>query len=891
MLPYEQAVSQAPSYSNYEVESEALVSALKIYGSFFAGSFLLYIVIRQRFPLLYNFRNNVTEFNTPLAEKTHGPVRWIWCIFKHSDEEIFQYCGMDGIVLIRILRLGLKMSYVGIFNSIYLFPVYGVDCKTSQCGQANVEGNPLGKYGLNNVDKNSGALYATTVSAYVLFLSAMYFLYYEFEWFTEARHEFLRKPRPDNYTIYVANIPQEYRSDVALLEYFQTIFGDNDVIDTKIAREIPILEEKVATREEVLKKLESATYLQNTDSVNQSKYDSSCERDLDQLNSEISSVISQIEVRMSKEVDEFKRKRFTLSKFFSKKNIIMDEVYSDNDSVREGTVTNVNLAADSTRVGITVDMKNLAADSAKVGIVADMKNVAADLTNVPDSTKAALKAGWNLFHPSDEDQEGKPRDAGFVSFSRLWCKAQAIQILHDRIPFTFNTSHAPLPKNIYWGNVGLPRKQIQVGVIISNALWLALCIFYSVPVAAISFAASLEHVPFLTFLEGASQFVKDMLTILRPLLLILVSVSIPPILKLFSKYEGHISLTALEAALYSKYAVFLIIQFFYFQTLIRSLIGNFDNLKDDLSAISNTLGSEVPKQVGTLISYVLLRTFLTCILELLRVAPVIFSVLRRLVGPNLTKKERNSTWMGFLSPLSVPRTLNYPVAMSYLMINFMCLFVFSCIAPIMSVILVFVFLLLNLTYRNQLIYIYSHENDTGGQLWVRFMKLIISCMIVSEYTLIAIISSKEGYIASLCMVPLLIITVYFSKYFEEEHYKLTQYLPSILCQKADDDNYEQDLSFVKGKYVQPALMKDQVDDKRETFVLYDAEEQRIEEPALVFPSENSKRAMKKKVSFGADDLSCSGRCEPMISETSSILYDPEEEPTRPISRTKSTSGT
>ena len=46
-------------------------------------------------------------------------------------------------------------------------------------------------------------------------------------------------------TAYVEHIPREYRSDARLLEYFQTIFSKERVLDAKIAVGIENLEKKL----------------------------------------------------------------------------------------------------------------------------------------------------------------------------------------------------------------------------------------------------------------------------------------------------------------------------------------------------------------------------------------------------------------------------------------------------------------------------------------------------------------------------------------------------------------------------------------------------------------------------------------------------------------------
>lgn len=189
---------------------EVIRLTLKIYGSFFGVAFCIYTVVRPKFPLAYNFCNSVKEYNTNLARNHYGHLKWLWKNLQHSDDEIFDNCGLTALVLIRFLRMGIKVAAVGIFNSIYLIPVnlYGCDDELDECKSIS---DNIEKIGLGHTRQGSLSLLATTVAAYIMFGSAMYFIYYEFEWFTAARHKFLTQPRPDNYSVYVGHIPKKYR--------------------------------------------------------------------------------------------------------------------------------------------------------------------------------------------------------------------------------------------------------------------------------------------------------------------------------------------------------------------------------------------------------------------------------------------------------------------------------------------------------------------------------------------------------------------------------------------------------------------------------------------------------------------------------------------------------
>jgi len=865
-------------------QTSSVLQGLKVWGSAFLICLTLYVIVRPRFPLAFNFRNTVQKFNTPLASENHGTIGWIWRIFKYSDDEIFENCGMDGIVLIRILRLGMKLSIVGVINAIYLLPIYVFGCpkenNVDYDGVCKIKRDKISNSGLNHLAHESDSLYAVTIAIYVLFGSAMIFLFQEFEWFTKTRHKFLALARTNNYTIYVAHIPEEYRSDIALLEYFQSIFGADAVVDAKIARNIPILDSKVALRETTRTNLESAMNVQNIKGkdpyhvLKTGKIVDSIphyELQIQELNSEISILFSDIDAIKLKEEKEYVERRDQLSKI----------VYQDTVPL---SPSNENVSSDdpvgsaSANEGIMYNFKDLTIDSAKAPLQA---------------VKVPLQAVKGVYDLLKSTEEGSARDAGFVSFSRLCCKAQALQTIHDQTPFTFEVVKAPLPNYIFWKNVGLSHKNQQIGTIITTTLWVALCIFWTVISAALSGLVEIENLEKAwPDLKNASEKLRTFLTNLQPILVVLSTALVPPIMRVILRYEGHISLTALEASLYSKVSWFFIVQVFYMQAISGSVLKKLKDLRDDpAEVLTEDLGRTIPSQVGRFISYVLVKTFSQCIFELTRVGPVLLSLLRKCFGPNLTEKESQRTWMG-LSPLTVPTTLDYPRAMSYIMLNFIFLLVFSCIAPIMSFISVVIFLLHALIYRNQLIYTYSHENDSGGQFWESFMKIMIVMMVISEITLIFIVSTRGGIGPAILLLPLLAITFFFSRYLHKEHFRVTEHLPSVLCMKEDLKNRNLDISFLKGKYSQPALVEREIslggDDSEKGRKSEAHSTQDFEERLIMSTSDNCVHPSEESVSFRGDNAGSNDSVELRESEVSNI-YNLEEQACTPEILQKSAS--
>lgn len=637
---------------------------------------------------MYTFNSTPHGEQTELARNRHGVFNWMWNIFKATDDEIFHNCGFSAIVYLRFLRLGFKLSAWGILNSIYLIPinVYGCDAEDDPCSDLK---DAINRASVGNVSSNNPSLLATTFAAYVIFGKAMHLIFKEFRWFTKYRHKFSTKARPDNYTVYVSHIPEEYRSDIALLEYFRSIFSHEDVLEAKIALDLFNLDKKVSRREAVLKRLEHAINIRNIKGY-EPTYMAETGAELHELNEEISNVVTQVESAKNQEKDKFMRAMLMangikcnsnssqqsfdrsdklrrhassrhllntddLSQGEDDEKIVVEDIRlsktnltnSDidltlSDSGHEGLdeVPSIGVAYGTEHLqtvnseeepfiqdGIPIDpslistpkprakhkrqitfsslgsattksltkamekgmkVKKMVGKSVEhvgkysiqigqtvAGRVNDSailvkkvagKRVKKSIVNVTDlavfSAQLATKASSRLTRLLLNTDDGKVRESGFVTFTKLSTKAQCAQIIHHESPYKFLVKDAPLPKDIIWDNVGLSHEEIHTGIIAANAATVGLMVVWTIPVAfftSLSEAESLKEVlPALEKVIEKHPWVATFLAQLSPLLLVLLTELVPVVLSIVCRYEGHIGKNTWDASLLTKISIFLV---------------------------------------------------------------------------------------------------------------------------------------------------------------------------------------------------------------------------------------------------------------------------------------------------------------------------------------------
>lgn len=885
---------------------EVIRASFRVYGSIFAVVFVIFLVGRRYYRAAFNVLGSSDETRTPLCgdEYYGGWISWMWLVFRPTDDELFEHCGMDAVVFIRTLRYGMKVAAVGALNSIYLMPVYA----KSGGEQTQIESVTLG-----NIPESSPALIAATIASYVVFGAAMYLLKKEFAWFTKRRHAFMSKARPDNYTAFVKHIPPDLRSDDALLDYFRQVFSFDVVVDARVAVDVPALEKLVAEREDVSNKLEHAINILNVNGerprhkklskrgccsggVGAETVDSidTWTAKLEKLNEDVAESIDAIvrkncpegpafgrdlEIALAESVcfqsaQKHRRSLEAETRSLSSQHHSLNGEFSvaaatagGNSTVLgfEGTAmySNAGVLQAPTQDAIKenpeeVDFREeddtVSGGSSRTdgkggkkskkpwkfkGVTG--KTTTEALKSVGGAAGAATSGALAASKFVLGGEDGKVRDAGFVSFSTLKARASAVQMLHHPAPFTMQVTEAPLPKDVFWANVGLPNKAQQIGSVVAFALTATLCIFWTVPVSFLAALGSVEKLteifPFLEDWLLAAPWLSMFLAQLQPLLLVIIVGLLPPILTLFSKREGHISEARLSASLFSKLSIFLLIQIFFVQMISGTILQELEAMLNDPLSIISLLATALPQQAQSFMQYVIVQTFLNLGFEIIRIGPIIIAWIRRRFGPNLTEKERSSPWMG-LDPICIAQEMDFADVQANLILYYMILFVYSVLSPFTAFVMGGAFFLFSMCYRHQLLFVYSTDNDTGGQLFTRFAKLVMTCVIIAEITMFGVLSLKKGVIAAPAMIPLIVLTVFFNMYLKQQHYYVTEHLPSIICVEQDVSNMgELDRDFVKGEYLQPALQTRYM--QPDNMSTLGSSASRQQEPMLFFTPEHS----------------------------------------------------
>jgi calcium permeable stress-gated cation channel len=231
-----------------------------------------------------------------------------------------------------------------------------------------------------------------------------------------------------------------------------------------------------------------------------------------------------------------------------------------------------------------------------------------------------------------------------------------------------------------------------------------------------------------------------------------------------------------------------------------------ESLAENPNQVIQILARALPGQSGYFMQLLIVSTCIGSLMELFRVVPLVQSVLRANLGRRLTQKERNRR-VGILRPLSNVDKIYFSRVQSRYLLYFMVMFVYSMISPLINWFCVFLFLFASCVYRYQFVFNYPNTPDSGGTVWLYFVRVILACMVIAQLTLMGFLALKGSVVGASLMVPLVVMTILFIIYLSSCYFRIGEYLPARACLNQDLANADNGVEYdeFKKKYQNPAL--------------------------------------------------------------------------------------
>lgn len=708
---------------------------------------------------------------------------WIWPLIKISDEDMLTNVGLDALLMLKFVTMGIKIFAVcTIFGIIVFVPI----TMTSDYTRLGNETSPLDRLSISVIEPDSNKIIAYLIFAYVFTFVTFFFLNRNYNNYIYLRAKYLLKQSKSmvSRSVIVTGIPDHLRSDQALADYYENL-GVGPVESCYVVRTIHRLNTMIKKRAQALINLEEAYAKYWGNPCRIAGYDP--DRILD-------------DVDMYKRVLDLAEKRPDSSSDEEEQ----DEL--DGEKSEEGSSTlKVKKLKKKKKLGNTTFFKGLvepmnlkkAAKSkrplVRVGGFLGMGGKKVD----------AIEYYTKLFDDLDKivmERRNSPNfemtNVAFVTFESMSSAIIASQIAINPEPFACRTSMACEPRDVLWSAIAIRGRERIIRETIIWTITVVVCLTWFLPVTAIStlmsiptiakinpeLGARMENIPAVRVIFG---------TFIPPLVLNIFTSVLPLLFDTMGYYQGLRSRSAVAESTLSKQYFFLIFFTLIFYSVAGTTVWTVLNLfATDPQAITTMLAEILPKLAPFFINYTILQGFLIMPLNLLLLGAIIIRGFYHLFICSTPREyaENRAPW-----------AFNYGIGYPVPLLVFAIVFEYSLICPIILLFGTVYFCFTYVVYKYQFLYVYFRPYEAAGKLWTMVIPRVIFTLVLFQLTMIGLFLLRANYILAGLMVPLVLITILYRYLLSVAYSKNAHNLPMQLLKDnlqklptSDDEESDED---------------------------------------------------------------------------------------------------
>ncbi|KAB2003435.1 hypothetical protein ES319_D11G131700v1 [Gossypium barbadense] len=307
--------------------------------------------------------------------------------------------------------------------------------------------------------------------------------------------------------------------------------------------------------------------------------------------------------------------------------------------------------------------------------------------------------------------------AAFVSFKSRWAAAVCAQTQLSHNPTIWLTEWAPEPRDVYWRNLAIPY-----------------------------FDLTIRRKSVRSFIQG----------FLPGIVLKIFLILLPTILMMMSKVEGFSSRSSLDRRSAGKYHLFLLVNVF-----LGSIITGtaFQQLKTFLhqppTEIPKTVGESIPMKATFFITYTMVDGWAGIAAEILRLVPLVIFHLKNMF---LVKTEQDR------EEAMDPGCLNFATYEPKIQFCFLLGLVYSAVTPVLLPFVIIFFAFSYVVFRHQVINVYDQRYESGGSFWPDVHRRLLIGLLISQFLLMGLLSTKNIEKSTIALLPLPILTIWFHVY-------------------------------------------------------------------------------------------------------------------------------
>ncbi|XP_047322056.1 CSC1-like protein RXW8 isoform X2 [Impatiens glandulifera] len=382
---------------------------------------------------------------------------------------------------------------------------------------------------------------------------------------------------------------------------------------------------------------------------------------------------------------------------------------------------------------------------------------------------------------SESDLREKECPSALVFFKSRYAALTISRDLHSANPMKWVTDYAPEPLDVYWRSLRIPYHQLwirKIAVLLASIFFLLLFILPATLVQGLVHLDKLQTS--FPFLRGIlkKKYVSQLVTGYLPsVVLMLFLYAVPPIMMLFSTVEGPISRSKRKKSACYKILFFLIWNVFFVNVVSGKVFEKWDIFSRP-KGLPNEFAIAVPSQATFFTTYVLTSGWASVSSELMQP----FALICNFVMRHILRHKDDPSY----GPYTFPYHTEIPRVLLFGLLGF----TLSILAPLILPFLLVYFFLAYLIYRNQIMNVYVHTYQSGGQLWPIVHNTTIFSLVFTQIIAVGVFGLRKASVPSAFTIPLIIFTLLFNEYCRKRFHPIFKKFPAEALIRMDRQDEE-----------------------------------------------------------------------------------------------------
>ncbi|RBQ74002.1 hypothetical protein FVER53590_06304 [Fusarium verticillioides] len=723
------------------------------------SAFLLFCILRPRWPALYAARKRRLDHHLGLPALPNSTFGWIPTLFKITEEQVLASAGLDAFVFLSFFKMAIRLfSVMAIFATVVLLPInraFAHDGRKNGGSGNDASINPASLFGtdqqvfsdpsfldiLKHKDKTDKSLERSWLWAYVVFTYffvglTIYYLNLETFRVIKFRQDYLgSQSTVTDRTFRLTGIPEDLRSEEDIKELIEKL-GIGKVERVLLCRDWKKLDDLVDLRDATLRRLEAAwaTFLKH---------------------------------QRQKQKSNRPQRRGS--------NGVPRDQEDDDQAGENGRLLDSQQdpwgSDDEGRPKVNIRYGTLGLRSRNVDAIDYYEE---RLRRLDAQVTEARKKSY------------APTDMAIVTMDSVASCQMAIQARIDPRPGRLLTKLTPAPSDLVWRNTYAPRgirrlKSWAVTLFIT-ALTLAF-IFPTIGITTLlSYCTIRDYFPALAkWLQAHGVIFSFVQNGLPALVVSLLNVAVPYLYDFLSNHQGMISQGDVELSVISKNYFFTFFNTFFVFAVSLTGINFWSRIQEiakDTSKMATYMADDVEALSIFYICFILLQGIGLMPFRILEAGSVFLHPFLRW----LSKTPRDAL------ELQKPPVFQYGFFLPTSLLVFNLCLIYSVLYWGYAILIVgtVYFCLGYFAFKYMVLYAMDQPQHATGGAWRIISYRIIVGLLVLEIVMAGRIVTYKAFIQSVCILPLLPLTTWYSYYIKQRFEPLTKYI-ALRAVRADED--------------------------------------------------------------------------------------------------------